>query len=291
MKPLIAKLSTSPQSSFKYKWTRLDSFEFNWHCHPEYELMLILKSRGKRFVGDNISYYKEGDLVFLGSNLPHTHYSPVDISAPKNKCEAILIHFAEDFAGMRFAETPELQHIFRLFKKASCGIRVIGKTRTKVAKKMIKMNTLNGVDRLVQLLTILSLLGQATAEDQKILSSIEFVYNLQPNQQSRIDRVCTYINQHYKDELRLENIAGIAAMSVTAFCRFFKKSTGKTFVGYVNELRIGYACRLLIESEMTIAEICFEVGFNNISNFNRRFFERYHASPREYRKEFDNSAK
>lgn len=286
MKPIVAKLSTSPQSSFKYKWIRLDAFEFNWHCHPEFELMLILKSKGKRFVGDNISYYQDGDLVFVGSNLPHTIYSPAETSGKQTKHEAILIQFIENFAGLRFADAPELKHIYRLFNRASCGIQIIGKTRAKIAKKMIRMNSLKGIDRLVQLMVILDLLGKADERDQKVLSSIEFAYNLQPNQQSRIDRVCTYINQHYKEELRLEEAATIAAMSTTAFCRFFKKSTGKTFVDYVNELRIGHACRLLIESEMTIAEICFEAGFNNVSNFNRRFSERFHISPREYRKEF-----
>lgn len=107
MKPIVAKLTTSPQSSFKYKWTKRDFFEFNWHRHPEYELMMVLKSQGKRFIGDSISYYKEGDLIFIGSNLPHTHYSPAENSGEKNKCEAILIHFLQNFAGLRFAEAPE----------------------------------------------------------------------------------------------------------------------------------------------------------------------------------------
>ena len=107
--------------------------------------------------------------------------------------------------------------------------------------------------------------------------------------QSRIDRVCTYLNQYYNHNLRLENVAAVANMSTTAFCRFFKTSTGKSFIRYLNELRIGHACKLLIESELTISEICFEVGFNNVSNFNRRFYERHIMSPKEYRKEFANN--
>ena len=132
----------------------------------------------------------------------------------------------------------------------------------------------------------MDLLGKADKSEKRELSSIEFNYPFQPNEQSRIDKVCTYINKNYKKPLRLEDVATIANMSSTAFSRFFKKSTGKTFVNYVNELRIGWACKLLIETEMTIAEICYEVGFNNLSNFNRRFYERHKMSPRRYRQEF-----
>ncbi len=286
MKPLVAKLSISSQSSFKYKWIRLAGFDFNWHCHPEYELFLMLKSTGKRFVGDSISYYKDGDLIFLGSNLPHTVYSPMEAGRRKKLHEAIQIQFADNLAGLRFESTPELRSIHQLLNKSARGLQIFGETRDVVATKMIEMNSLEGMDRFVQLLIILDILGKADNNQIVTLSSIKFVHNLQANQRSRIDRVCTYINQYYKQNLRLEDVAATASMSTTAFCRFFKKSAGKTFVEYVNELRIGNACRLLIESEMTISEICFEVGFNNISNFNRRFLEYHSISPKEYRKEF-----
>jgi len=286
MKPIVAKLSTSPQSSFKHKWIKLDSFAFNWHRHPEYELMLMLKSKGKRFVGDNISYYREGDLVFIGSNLPHTMYSPAEVMGRKTRHEAILIQFSENFAGLNFNDAPEFQAIYHLFKKSARGLQITGTTREVVAKKMIKMNSLDGIDRLINLLTILDILGKADKRHKKTLSSMEFVHNLQPNQQSRIDRVCTYLNQNYKENMKLEDAAAIASMSTTAFCRFFKKSTGKTFVDFVNELRIGHACRLLMESDLTIAEICYDVGFNNVSNFNRRFLECHQTCPKNYRREF-----
>jgi AraC-like DNA-binding protein len=172
--------------------------------------------------------------------------------------------------------------------RAGQGILFQGQVRKIVSEKIVEMNSLKGIDRFIQLLIILDTLGKARDEQMRSLSSIKFVHNLQPNQQSRIDRVCTYLNQYYKHNLRLEKVAAIANMSTTAFCRFFKTSTGKSFVKYLNELRIGHACKLLIESELTISEICFEVGFNNVSNFNRRFFELHVMSPKEYRKEFAN---
>lgn len=286
MKALIAKLHKSPDLSFKYKWIKIDSFKFNWHCHPEYELMLMHKSRGKRFIGDNISFYEEGDLVFIGSNLPHTWYTPDDSSRNNIKHEAILIQFPKNLAGINFADAPEFMAIHRLFSKAAQGIQFQGQIRNSVADKIIAMDSLKGIDRFIQLLTILDTLGKVKDEQMKSLSSITFVQNLQPIQQSRIDRVCTYLNQYYKNDLRLETVAAIANMSPTAFCRFFKTSTGKSFIRYLNELRIGHACKLLIEGELTISEICFEVGFNNVSNFNRRFLELHVVSPKEYRKEF-----
>jgi len=289
MQPIIAKLSTSPQSSFKYKWIEIESFPFNWHRHPEYELMLMLKSRGKRFVGDNISYYKEGDLVFIGSDLPHTIYSPAGRMGESTKQEAILIQFTENLAGLNFKSAPEFHAIHHLLKKSNRGLQITDKTRDLVARKMIEMRASDGIFRLMQLVTILDILGKADEGHKHTLSSIEFVdNNLPATQQSRIDRVCTYINQNYKQEIRLEDAAAIASMSRTAFCRFFKRSTGKTFIDFVNELRIGRASRLLIESDLTIAQICYEVGFNNVSNFNRRFLEHHRSSPRNYRKEFTN---
>ncbi len=286
MKPLNVKLTKSPQSSFKYKHIALDAFEFNWHCHPEYELMLMLNSRGKRFVGDSIAFYDPGDLFMIGPNLPHTWYGAAGKMGKKKTHEAILVQFMGNFAGLDVSTTPEFKAVNRLFENASLGLRFHGDKCKLAAEKMVAMEHADSLDRLIMLMEVLNILSKAEKETQEILSSIEFKHRFQPGEQSRIDRVCTYINRNYRNSLRLEDAARIANMSVTAFSRFFKKSTGKTFVQYVNELRIGQACRMLIESEMNIAEICYEVGFNNISNFNRRFCERQNMSPRRFRQEF-----
>lgn len=286
MKPVNVKLSKPPQHSFKFKKIEKDALDFNWHYHPEYEIMFMYRSRGKRFIGDSISYYNEGELFFIGPNLPHTWYSPAGILGKNRKHLAIQVQFLENFSGIHIKNIPEFKTIQQLLASANRGLQFFGKTREGVAQKLLELEHQEGVDRLITLFKILDILGKADRSEKKELSSIEFHHPFQPNEQSRIDRVCTYINQNYKKQLRLEDVAAIANMSTTAFSRFFKKSTGKTFVNYVNELRIGWACKLLIETEMTIAEICYEVGFNNLSNFNRRFFERHKMSPRRYRQEF-----
>jgi len=286
MKPVNVKLSKPPQASFKYKIIQLESLEFNWHCHPEYEIMFMFGSRGKRFIGDSISHYSEGDLFFIGPYLPHTWYSPTGMGARRKKSQAILIQFTENFAGLNIHEVPEMITLEHLFSNAARGIQFKGGIRDRVAKLIRNMERQEGLERLISLISILDQLGRADKGEREILSSIEFSRRLQPHDQTRIDRVCTFINENYNNQLRLKDAADIVNMSTTAFSRFFKKSTGKTFVNYVNALRIGWACKLLIESEMNIAEISYEVGFNNLSNFNRRFFERHKINPREYRHQF-----
>ena len=286
MKPVNVKLSKPPQASFKFKKIQLDSLEFNWHCHPEYEIMFMDGSKGKRFIGDSISYYNEGDLFFMGPYLPHTWYSPFGIRGKNKVHQAILIQFAENFAGLNIHEVPEMIPLEHLFTEAVRGIQFKGQTSRKVIRIITEMEKQEGLQRLISLISILDIFSRADKNEKEILSSIEFSRRLQPQDQTRIDRVCTFINENYKNPIRLKDAANIVNMSATAFSRFFKKSTGKTFVNYVNALRIGWACKLLIESERNIAEISYEVGFNNLSNFNRRFYERHQMNPREYRHQF-----
>ncbi len=248
--------------------------------------MFMAGSHGKRFVGDNIDYYQEGDLFFIGPNLPHTWYSPPGTLGDGRIHEAILVQFKDNISGINFRQIPEFISIVHLFAASRRGLQFFGRTREAVIPLLFQLEHLEGADRLLTLLKILDILGRADKTERKTLSSIEFTNRFQEEEQTRIDKVCTYINQNYKKKLKLEDVAAIANMSTTAFSRFFKKSTGKTFVNYVNELRIGWACKLLIETEMTIAEICYEVGFNNLSNFNRRFYERHKMSPRQYRQAF-----
>ncbi len=286
MKPISVKLSTPPQSSFKYKEIKLESFEFNWHCHREYEIMLMMKSKGKRFIGDSISHYDDGDLVLVGSNLPHTLYAPAGQMGEGVMHEAVLLQFPNNLAGLQIVDTPELHHLHWLFKTSSRGLRFRGAARAQAAAQIAAMSAMNGFGRFLQLLSILDTLARANEDEVDFLSSIEFERGVAPTQQTRIDQVCTYLNEDYDQRLKLEDAASVANMSITAFSRFFKRSTGKTFIRYVNELRIGHACRLLIESELSVAEICYRVGFNNVSNFNRRFRELHAMSPKQYRHEF-----
>jgi AraC-like DNA-binding protein len=275
MKARIERVSPGGGDSFICR-RRIDPrFGFNWHLHPEIELTLILHSRGRRFVGDSIEPYEDGDLVLVGSNLPHTWDSDPH---RRGRHEAVFCQFSESFLGADFLRAPEMAAARRLLDRASRGLKFSGKTR------MEGMDRLQGLARLAALLEVLDRL--ARSRDVRPLSSREFVPGLRRGDERRIDRVCRFLNERFTGRITLAEAAAAAHLSVPAFSRFFRRKTGRTLVAYLNELRTGLACRELIESDRSISDIAFDSGFNNLSNFNRRFLELQKMSPRAFRRQF-----
>jgi len=299
MQAFFEKISASGQSFVVRE--RVDpSFDFRWHFHPEFELTFIAQSSGQRFVGDSIERYRDGDLVLLGPNLPHTWmserqqtYPPLPplmkrgktaAAAKTPKHRAIYAQFLSDFAGSEFLEKPELATVARLLDRAAQGLRFTGKTQQAAARLMPELLAASGLQQMLKLLEILDLL--ARSKDATPLSSKTFAPSLKRRDERRIDDVCRFIHENIAQPIEQPEAARRAHLSVSAFSRFFKKSLGRTFSEYVNELRVGQACRLLIESDKSIAEIAFSSGFENLSNFNRRFRALKKISPREYRRKF-----
>lgn len=275
MKPLIQKLPLSEHSSFVADTFRTPYFETPWHCHEEYELVLILEGQGKRFVGNHVSDYREGELDFLGSNLPHW-YRKDDARATG---ASLVIHFREGFLGQGFGSIPEMGRIGQLFGKARMGIHLKGDVREKVSGKMHELLGLQGMERLIALLSILTLLADATQYD--LLSSPE-LGTLNVKDSDRINKVFDYVMEHFREEVRVEEVADIASMSYSGFCRYFKNRTKKNFSHFVNEIRIGYACKRLMEGNVSVSQVCFESGFNNLTNFNKQFREIVKCTPYQF---------
>ncbi|HXX95133.1 MAG TPA: AraC family transcriptional regulator [Planctomycetota bacterium] len=280
MQARLERVSPGVTASFLCRRRREPRFGFAWHFHPEFELTYIVRSRGKRFVGDSITDYEAGDLVLLGSNLPHTWSSEATQAGPH---DAVFCQFSETFLGKEFFQAPELLPIRRLLDRSSQGLRFTGKTQKEVGRRLEAMDALEGSFRLFELLEILGILSRS--REGRSLSSREFVPSLRGSDPGRIDRVCRFLTEHYTESLPLAQAARVAHLSIPAFSRFFKQRTGKTLVGYLTELRVGRACRALIETDRTVSEIAFESGFNNLSNFNRRFLKAKGMSPREFRRE------
>lgn len=276
MKPFAEHLPVNPNESFRYSPFKCSHLSFRWHVHPEFELTLIRKGKGRRFIGDNISDYSGGDLVLIGGNLPHSWFS-------QHENRGAVIQFDQTFLGEKFLSLPEMQSLKLFFSDALRGVSFQGDTIAKVERKIIALDTLKSLDRILMLMEILNILSDS---DYFILSSQPFTVNIAKKAEKRIDKVCNYINKHYNQPVTLNEISDIASMSPQSFCRFFKATTGKSFIDYINELRIGKACMLLIESEKTISEICYDVGFNNVSNFNRRFQKAKSSTPSEYRRDY-----
>jgi AraC-like DNA-binding protein len=284
MDPAFEKLIPPPGRSFRcFDRSSLDQ-PFKWHHHPEIEITLVVAGRGRRFVGDHIDNYDDGDLVLLGANLPHTWASEDFVGMAYDTHPAIVIQFHPGCLGERFFELPEMARIADLLERAKRGLFFSGETRQKVARRMIEMTDQSGAPLLVGLLSVLDWLSEA--DDAVPLASEGYTPSLRGAAQSRLDVVCRHINEHFSEsELGPAQLAPLVDMGPPAFCRFFKRATGRTVTEYTNELRIGRACRLLVESDRSIMDICFDVGFQNVSNFNRRFRALKKMSPRQFRKQ------
>jgi len=276
------KVPLARGESFACREFRLPRFNSPWHFHPEIELTYIANSSGQRFVGDSIEPFESGDLVLVGANLPHFWRNFATAKSRTEFAHSLVIQFRSDFLGETFLEAPELRPVADLLERAKRGLQFSGATRDRVAEAIRKMKGMSGPGRVANLLTMLAQL--AAADDWRILSSSGFAPNLDENAVDRIARCHRYVFANIEGEIRLEGAAAAAGMSPSAFCRYFRRATGKTFFDFVNELRTGQACRLLIETDLSITGICYAAGFSSLSNFNRRFREHKGVTPREFRR-------
>ena len=250
-----------------------------WHFHPEIELVYVNKGQGKRHIGNHLSYFNNSQLILMGSNLPHNGFTD---RLTSNGSET-LVQFKPDFLGNAFFEIPEMQDIVQLFERGKKGILFKPETKKVVGPKMENLVNYNGFDRIVKLLEILNDL--ALSEDYTLLNADGYAFETKPQDSTKIDIIYKHINTNFKNHISLEEIADKVSMTVPAFCRYFKKATGKTFTQLVNEYRVVHATKLLNESQMSITDICFECGFNNFSHFNKQFNELTGKSASNYRKE------
>lgn len=253
-----------------------------WHYHPELELVLSLKSTGTRFVGDSIKKFEEGDVVLIGKNLPHMWLND-DVYFQKDSdllAEDIVIHFNREFLGNGFLETEEMRPIAALLQKSRHGIKFITLPK-KVIRNIMKINQLEaGFKRTMKFTKVLYQLAQH--QNFELLASEGFVHSFKKNQNQNLDKTYEYIFENFDQPISLDDVAAVANMNPSAFSRFFKRVNRKTFSRYLNEVRIGYACKQLIENKSTISTICYESGFNTISNFNRQFKAIKQMSPSEF---------
>lgn len=285
MKLIVERLNKDAQSSFVLQKDVFAHYPTPWHHHPEFELVLVLKSSGDKIIGDHMSSFTDGDLAFLGPNLPHVYRNSKSYYEENSdlRAEAIVIHFNLDFLGNGFFSIPEMESVAKFLEESIMGFSIIGKTRLVVAQKMIGMLQITGPQRIIELLTILHLL--ADTKEKKKLASPGFIQNFKTSGSEQITEVCDFIMKNFTSDLTLNQVAQIANMSPNVFCIFFKQRTRKTFVNFLNEVRIGYACKLLSDDQNNISEICYMSGFHNLSNFNRQFIRIVNKTPLQYKKE------
>jgi AraC-like DNA-binding protein len=283
MKPLLLKVGANAASSFDIRYEKVAYFENPWHYHPEFELTLVIKSTGIRFIGDSIEPFEEGDLVLMGSNLPHywrnsdSYYS----AGSRLEAEAIIMRFRLDVWGGQLLNAPEMESIQNLLKRVGQGIHFPLKTTSKILPVLLQTLETSGTERLICWLRIFEILAQE--KTFRTLSQKSFS-GLNPGEDSsRVDRVLAYIQAHLSERISLNDMATIANMNKTAFCRYFKQQTNKTFIDVLNEIRVQSACRLLLDSGKDISGIAYECGFQDVPYFNQVFKERKGMSPSVFR--------
>lgn len=278
MMPTLEVLDPGAEASFRCRTFDLDHFPFVWHVHPEHELTLIVEGEGRRFVGDHVDSFRAGEVVLLGSNLPHTWFSR---AAPRRRSRSVVIQFLDDCFGPAFFDLPELRPLRRLLRRAEAGLVFHGKARREAAARMTAMSAMTGPARVAALLATLDLLARSRGGQR--LSDRAHALPLRDRDRKRIDRVLGHINEHYTEPLEQPVVAELAEMTPAAFSRFFKRMTGRTFVAYVQRLRVSRACRLLTETDAPITDVCYDAGFGNLSNFNRVFQRERGMNPRKFR--------
>ncbi|RZM28925.1 MAG: AraC family transcriptional regulator [Pedobacter sp.] len=285
MKPLRLKVPAYSKSYIDVRREQAPYFANPWHFHEELEITFLLKSEGTKFIGDHISSFKAGEITLLGANLPHYWRNNEDYysASSANAAEAIIIRFNQEYAGSEFLKIPVFKPLFDLLNDSKRGIYISNRDK-QLERKLQKFPGLDQAERIISLTEIL--LEIATRAPYQYLCSVGYAHQYKSSDIDKIDQVYKYVLNNFKSELSLSEIAQSCSMNTSAFCRYFKKKTGKTFNDFTNEIRLGHAAGLLLKGDMTASEIAFDSGFNTPSYFNRLFKRNKGMTPMAYRAQY-----
>lgn len=252
-----------------------------WHYHEEYELHLIVETTGKVFVGDYIGRFEPGHLVLTGPRLPHNWISS---ELPSNGVQVrdLVLQFSDEPLRLASEHLPELREALPLLERAKHGIEFMNMSE-QAYERIIKIRQSSGLQRFSEFVALLSLL--ARHYDYRLLSNVQLQSFDDDASLRQISEVVDYITANYANQFALIDIAKRVGMSESRFSRYFRRATGNTFTDFVNRLRVNRACQLLMETDQYVSTICYNVGFNNIANFNRRFMELKGMTPSDFRRQ------
>jgi AraC-like DNA-binding protein len=283
MKPVLEYLPRHAKESFVVKFFEYSFYPTPWHYHPEYELVLVTESEGKRFIGDDICDFGPGNLAFIGPNLPHLYRNDERYheASSRLKARSIVVHFLESSLGNDMLALPEADSLRKLFSRSVRGLDIQGETRETISARLFEILNLDGLDRWMKLLDILRIL--ATTDEYEYISR-HAIQGQHEKDNERLNKVIEHVMKSFQQQIRLDEIAHQVNMTPAAFSRYFKKRTRNTFSDFISQIRLGHAAKLLQDDQLSVAEICYACGFNNLSNFNRQFKALYKMSPMQFRK-------
>ena len=286
MKPHFHKVPVPIQNSFSVRHDKLQNFGKPLHYHPELELHFTIKGEGIRLIGDNVAHFSEGEVIMLGENLPHAWRGKEHELRDENdySVEAIVIQFSPACLGRDFFQLPEAYLLPRIFELAKKGLLLHGESAEIVRDMMYKITEANRFDRVLYLLKILQVISER--EEVTTIASAHAFYKPNEHESLRLNNVIAYTLTNFKKDIKLEEIAEIANLSVNSFCRYFKSMTNKTYLDFLTEIRISHACRMIMEDRCAIAVVCYDCGFNNVSNFYRHFKRFTGFTPFEYKRKY-----
>ena len=281
-KPHLLKIIPSLGNSIIVKG---DEIVWNnpWHFHPEIELLYCIKAKGTNFVGNSINPIEEGEVIMFGANLPHTRQRDKEYykQFPDEEIQTIVVQFKEDFLGEGFYLVKEFAHIKQLLEKAQQGLKLYGETKRGVCERLIKLSSLNGTEAIIELICILNII--ARSDEFVFLNPISYVKKVNDKDSKKINTIYSYTSLHFQEAISLTVVAALINLTPSAFCRYFKARTRKSYFDYLSEVRISYACELLMENQLDVSEVCFASGFNSFSNFHKLFRRIVKLTPTEYR--------
>ena len=281
MKVVPFQIPKNTEEAFRVQVDDLPHLYNHLHQHPEIQLTLIKESNGTLVAGDYVGPFHAGDVFVIGGNQPHVFRNDEKFFKKRSKAVAITIFFDETTFGENFWLLEEMKSLQQFLKNSSGGFRITGRKKKSLAEKLISIVDAKGIDRLIIFLEILKLL--TSRKEMHSLATPVIQRNIKSYDGSRLNKVIEFTFKEFQRPITLKEVAGLANLTPEAFCKYFKTRTRKTYINFLNEIRVNHACRLLTE-EKSISAICYDCGFMNLSNFNRIFKKIKHVSPGEWRK-------
>ncbi|MEX0314620.1 MAG: AraC family transcriptional regulator [Allomuricauda sp.] len=280
VKPTYLSIDSSPGSSFAVRLFECDVFPTNWHFHPQYELTYMVSSTGLRYIGDNIGNFHRGDLILLGPNLAHSWKT---VGKQDEKVCCVIIQWNDAFFGS-WLNKEELQPITKMLRLSERGLKFDLNKSLDMEETFIRLPGLDPMERLFSFLDILKEL--ASSVDYEIVAGTSFTNKLSHKESERINIIYDFVGKNHLRRITLDEIAGKVSLSKEAFCRFFKRNFNKSFFVFVNEYKISLAGKLLIDTDLSIAEIAYKSGYNNLTFFHRQFHKFMLMPPSRYRQNY-----
>ena len=285
MAALLEKIVVKEDESFFIGIFQDNLDKSTWHYHNNYEISFITEGSGKRIVADSIEEFQPGDLVFIGRNLPHVWIADKEIRIPSNRTlEMVFLQFTSNVLSPQLLSLPEFSHVKRALDLSERGIQIVGQTLNEVSEIMLQLPYLKSFDRMLHFFKMMDIIGKSETNIQ--LASKEYLKMRFTTGNKRIAAIHEYLMNNYREEVDLKRLAALVNMAEGSLCRFFKMNMGMTVFEYLNQIKVEFACKLLMDHDLSIMEVCLDSGFNNLSHFNKQFKKTTGVPPSEYRKRF-----